>query len=268
MTEPTQPRPNLPTIDYLAQNRLAIYVLNTTKPVVPLFLTIASPGMKPESRIIPKTWVPFDLRSFASGEVLQYNQDLRNLLMKRRLKLLWPEEAEQMLNDPEAAEELQRIAIEPPFGGTVDSAADSGDEAFAEIKANAAAKRGQQGAQPSDEVRSLVENYRDGAVTARAIYGEVRTMSASFSAADLDHLIRNIDEPRVREFCAEQLRTAKSLPAGDQVFESEEEVFASMSPEEVEAENQRAAQALAEQQSGAAAAMRGAREKLARRLDR
>ena len=274
------PRPARPTLEYLSQNRMGMYVLNKTTPPQDIMVTITQNGSLPRPEMLPRTWIPIDLRTFAHSDVIMMNRDITNLLRKNVLKLLWPEEAQKIFDEPEAQEEMARIAqannilsaTETPVIDGSFVAGDAFDAAKGVATARAAAEAHSRVTEP---VLTLMENYRNGTVSVKAVYSEVRTLIDTMTEADLEAVIRVVDDVKTREFCAKALNELRKVlqeqrpvraaaPSAPEIDPRNPE--AHLSEEERRQEQIRAAALLGTQLDGAKAAMDEARAKLEARL--
>lgn len=274
----TQPRPR-PTLEQLIQQSSRIYVLNRTSPVrTPILLTIVAPGMSPKTEEIPATWLPIPLDEFASPDVIAQNQDVRNLLRKRQMFLLWPDEASALLRKPEATEELTRLNMRSD--DIVESVSTDGNRIAGDAFDGVA--RQARPVEPSDAVRSLVEQYRSAEVNARTVGHEIRTMADLLNAADVNYLLRNVDDAKVRELCSELLLEKRAQAVAQAVIQPSD-VGAAVAADPADAfdpfaeapggtdalaDEAARAVALAQQHEGAAASFDDARQQLMSRLSK
>lgn len=98
-------------LDDLLKDNLPVYVRNRSKPRGEVTVTVFRPDGNPYLIVVPKTWVPICITDQVSPETLKNSDDFRLNLQKGLLELLSVEAAQELLNDPDASEELSRLNI-------------------------------------------------------------------------------------------------------------------------------------------------------------
>jgi len=97
-------------LDKLLEANETIYVKNSTKPKGKYIVTFSDPNSGASRPfMVPKTWVPINVSQAIPRKVIEASMDFRNALAKGTLTLIQASEAEKMLSEPDAQDELKRL---------------------------------------------------------------------------------------------------------------------------------------------------------------
>lgn len=102
----------------LSDNSLPIYVLNTNYQEVgdrgavrtAIVISLKSGENEQAPLVIPATWAPWCVTAAAPKEMIIKSFDFRQAVQAKEILLLEPETAEAVLENPEAQEEIARVA--------------------------------------------------------------------------------------------------------------------------------------------------------------
>lgn len=206
-------RPDRPTLEYLLQNNLPVFVLNKIASKTTLLLTAAAPGQRPTLIPLPKTWVPIDLLTHASAMSLQYCNDLINLCRRDRIKLLWPEEARDILADPDARDELMRVT-KLARGIMTDVDGPQQPDEITSVLADYN-RTEMHNPQINENVLEVIEQFKSGDLTLKSLYGEVRTLEDDLSSRDFAYIMSQIPDGKLKDYAKERMAALASKPRAE-----------------------------------------------------
>ncbi len=178
------------TLDFLYENGLPVYVKNMIKTGSVLLCTMEANGRRSSLRI-EKTWIPQRIDSRYSGETLMRSDDLKDLLFRKVITLVHPEEAEKELALPSAQRALlkfkSRFASDIATDRVTEETEDDGST--------------------TEKMKVLVNSIKTGKLSKEEGVVEVLDNFISFGEADFHYLYEQFaGKPEFKEF-VEEIRT-------------------------------------------------------------
>lgn len=98
-------------LDKLLADEASINVLNKSNPRGNISVTAYRPDKTPMLLLIPKTWIPVCLSEQATLETIRGSNELRAQISKGMLEIITPEATAQILSDPDAQQEKNKLDI-------------------------------------------------------------------------------------------------------------------------------------------------------------
>lgn len=175
-----------------SSNSSYVWVCNRTSPKGNINLTVSDGMGKSIPVRIPITWIPIDLTTQATKQSLLSNPQFRQLLAKRQIGLIDPNEALEFLNDPEARKENERIYNV----GTIDAIGEA-QENNAQVSSAIAESSGDLS---PFAMNIAVQNDMDEDEVLR----ELRNRSDELSKADYLYISQNSRQEKVKAYAAER----------------------------------------------------------------
>ena len=170
----------------------SLWVFNNTKPKGRVHFMATQPNGKELLVTVENTWIPLDLTTRATRKSLIESADLRKLHSSGRIKFVTPESAEEFMKSPDAKKESQRV-----------------DERMGEIQTGqfevtGADKSGtQNGADAANEPSLRVINM--AGMDEEINITNLRTNADEMTRADLEYLVRESTQPKLKALAAEML---------------------------------------------------------------
>jgi hypothetical protein len=97
------------TLEFLRDNGLPVYVKNTIKSGQVILVTMLDAGGRRTSHRIEKTWIPQNLSERYAYDTIMRSDELKDLIFRRAVLLIHPEEAINALKSPRAQEVLKKF---------------------------------------------------------------------------------------------------------------------------------------------------------------
>ena len=163
------------------------------------FLTIKDASGRAYELKIENTWIPIEVTAKFSRELLKSDVQFRQILNSGILRLISPEEAEQLLDTPEAQEEYEKLFKSKHAKGNIIASsgvtiqnADSGHTLTANPK-----------------VISMVVRCQEKTLTGSDAVSQLRRLARNLTKSDWTYLISNLNMlpefNNVTKYCQEEL---------------------------------------------------------------
>ncbi len=186
-------------LDKMFDEKLPIYVINRTKnPRSEVSLTLFKSEGSLLLLVIPLTWLPICVSDQYPHSLLATSDTFRNFIAKGYLGLLTETEAEEILKDPDAVSEMERIKL--PIQRNPD---DAGKEVY--DKSAIQALKTTVGMQ--EEVKVKIKEILNRDVPLQEKYLILRAEDEDLSIADLKYIIAN-GEGKMVSWAQERLTKA------------------------------------------------------------
>jgi len=214
-----------------------IYVLNRTNPPAVVSLTLAHPRTG-EKRYgaIPPTFVPIDLSALFPRTILRESYDIRQYLLKGILELIPQKRAERILAQPDAQEELERIASSKFSGRNVTEAMKSLRDANKDIgrlQRDAELEAGMEEGEDepiNDKVRDICVRLEEGSLKANEALAQLKSIQHILIEADYQYILSTVDSGKIKKWVKEKLaqevnngKSNKKASAKNRRVENEDE---------------------------------------------
>jgi hypothetical protein len=193
--------------DLLAAGK-PVYVKNATKnPAGIIHLSITDPNSgKSYPLNIPKTWIPFCLNDRLSRSMIEGSFDLRQCIANGALKLMDPEEAMALLEDPDAKMEMERINksihVDKQLASRSKELTQTSDTASTGPKEEYTAN-------PEDLVNQKVVDtvlgIENNTTTVRDAVSIIRTIEDNLSENDFSYIVSRVEESQFKKYAQKKL---------------------------------------------------------------
>jgi hypothetical protein len=203
------------SIEKLIKDGSRVYVKNNTRPKGHIVIQMMLPNGSTHPIVIPRTHLPICLNDFVSSDVILQSHDLRQYLSKNVITLVDPKEAERLLADPEAKEELERLrASEFSASSAFVSERVSAMENVI-TQANAAQNAAFAATEvPSDQITprvlDIVNRLLSKDLSIKGALGELKAMEEELTAADCAYIITNGPDGQIKQYVQSVLANIKS----------------------------------------------------------
>lgn len=205
--------PAILSFNYFLTNRLPVWLLNNSRPKGKIVLQMTLPNGRTKPVFVDRTTLPVCVTDEVGQEMVENgSQDLRAYINKGILALMWPSDALEMINTPEAREELARIR----------SSEFSANNTFVSQRVEDMNNRNtpiqdtslQAGSVLANEINprvmDFVARFNSNDVQVKDAVGELRVMEDELSGKDLSYIIANIPNGKAKKFAQNLLSQMQS----------------------------------------------------------
>lgn len=176
------------TLDFLYQNQLPVYVKNMIKTGSVLLCTMIEANGRRSSLRIEKTWIPQRIDSRYSGETLMRSDDLKDLIFRKVITLIHPEDAEKELALPSAQRAL--LKFKSRFAS--------------DIATDRVTEENEENTTTTEKMKVLVNSIKTGKLSQEEGVVEVLDNFISFGEADFHYLYEQFaGKPEFKELVEE-----------------------------------------------------------------
>lgn len=230
------------TLEWLVDNKLPVFVRNTTRPRGQIAVNFPGPHGRVKVIKIPRTHLPIHLNAQMSYETIITSDDLRQCIFKGVIDLVRPDLAWTELQDPDNQVETDRMQLSQ-F---------SAKQAFVSKRVQDMEKTVDNRVDPSapqlqtlgvetqvinPRIMRFVERMRAGDLPIKEAIGELKTMASELQATDCSYIIANGPHGQVRNYVQKVLAKIHGQQLEEQSFDTDE--MPVMTPEEQTKEAQR-----------------------------
>ena len=234
------------TLEWLKQNNKPLYVRNITRPRGQLGLNFVSANGRTKMIIIPRSHLPLCLTSQLGWDTILASDDLRICIVKGVLDIVVPEQAEKELSSEAAVAETERLQLsqfsaKQQFVGKRVRALEETMAAAEEAKSSTLEPLGIETNVIQPRVLSLVEKFKNGDMSIKAMLSELKTMEEELRETDCSYIIANGPEGQVRNYVQKLLAQIRGRSAAEHDFTAVEGEEPVMTMEERAEESRREA---------------------------
>jgi hypothetical protein len=237
-------------LDWLIENKLPVYVRNTTRPRGQIAINFVQVNGRSKVIKIPRTSLPIHLSRQVSGETIAVSDDLRQCIMKGVIELIRPDLAYAELLDPENAHEIQALQLSDFSSKNAfmsPRVSDMQKSIDGKVDANSPSLEplGVETNVLNPRVMSMVEKLINGDMSIKAAMSELKILEPELKDTDCSYMITNGPEGQIRTYVQKILAKIR----GTQVKAStiEDDAAPEMTPEEAAKEAAREAAARSHQ---------------------
>lgn len=177
------------TMEFLKENGLPVFVKNTVRTGQVLLVSIIDASGRRTSHRIEKTWIPQNLSDRYSYETLMRCDDLKDMIFRRAVVLVHPEDAIKELESPRAREVLKKFHSR--FAGEVPNE-DSVPEKSGEV---------------TEKMKMLVHRINTGDLKGDDAVNEVINNFITFTASDFYYMYERFSSRPEFEYIVSEVRT-------------------------------------------------------------
>lgn len=188
-------RPTKPSLDWLLDNGMPVYVLNRTIPRGIVVITFSDQKGRGAKFELPKTHLPVPISDAIPTDMLRTSVDFRNFVTKGVIEILWPETAREQLT-PELEEEMRSACAEASNPNRYGySARDNDDREQGGVERQGNAFVITEPAAPPPHhgrVIFLCNEFAQGAMEGRRVMRELQAIQAELGSHDFAYIVGNI----------------------------------------------------------------------------
>jgi hypothetical protein len=207
------------TLEWLRDQKLPIYVRNTTRPRGQVAINFPQQNGRVKVLKIPRIHLPVCLSDQMSYETILQSDDLRTCVVRGVLDLVRPDEAYTELSTEGGAAEMQQHTLSE-F---------SAKQAFVSKRVRELEKVVEADPRNSPTVQALgvetnvitprilalVEKLTHGDVSIKAALTELKTMEDELKETDCSYVISNGPDGQIRQFCQKVLAKIRNSGGND-----------------------------------------------------
>jgi len=237
-------------LDWLIENKLPVFVRNTTRPRGQVAVNFQHPTGKVKVEKIPRTHLPINLSRKLSPDTILLSDDFRAMISKGVIELVRPDIAWDELQNPENAHEIERLQLsdfsaKSAFVSPRVKAMEKTDANRVDPNAPSLEPLGVETSVLTPRVLSLVERLQNGDMPIKTALSELKTMEPELKDTDCSYIITNGPDGQIRSYAQKVLAKLRGQQIASTSVEDDGDL--KLSPEEEAREAQREAAARAYQ---------------------
>ncbi len=241
------------TLEFLANEKMPVFVRNTTRPRGQLAINFPGPHGRVHVEKIPRTHLPIELSGKMSLETIMQSDDFRQCMAKGVVELVRPDLAFDEATDPDNIDTINDLQLSQFSAKNAFVSKNAQDMSkTVEGKVDPDAPQLQQLGVDTNVVNPRVMRFitqiQNGDISIKAAMSELKTMEPELSENDCSYIVSNGPDGQVRSYAQKVL--ARLQGKGLTSYNVADDDAPALTPQEQEAERQREMQARSQQATG------------------